>query len=177
MKLRWRHGGLLLCTLFSFPALAVEQQEKPTAVDIIMGQYYDQFKDLPPGRKCTPDDAKGAWKETGIFEAATGKENADQKARGPKYMGFGTYNTFALWRSLIAVDSASVIAATQTEGLQYIMTSAGMLYVYRDGTLLTSQLCFVSTSPTDKFAIGTLMLALPVEKDKSLTINLFTPLQ
>lgn len=146
-------------------------------VEIIKKQYYDMFAELPESRKCAPADAKGAWKEYAILQSASSDEAAAQRADGPKYMTFGEYNRLLWKRSASAMDLAAINAALPATDMQYIITTAGMFFAYRNGSLDASRLCFVSTKKTDKYNTGMLMLALPIEKDKPLVISIYTPVE
>lgn len=166
----------LLLAMAMSPAIAADMPQPPDAVELMKAEYLDHFKALPPMRKCAPEDAKGAWKEYAVFESAGNAEMTAQKAQGPKYLAFGEYNTLLWQRSLIPANGKATLASTARTGLQYISTAAGMLYVYKNQELQTSQLCFISTAATKTYPAGTLLLARPVEKDKPLTITLYARL-
>ena len=167
---------LFLLLLFFYP-VATLAAEPPDAVELMKAEYVGHFKDLPPARKCTPDDAKGAWKESAIFESAGMVEMSAQKAQGPKYLAFGEYNTLIWQRTQASLSAGPLVTSARGSNLQYIATAAGMLYVYKTGTLTDSLMCFIATEPKQKIAKDTLMLARPVEKDKPLLITLYEPLR
>lgn len=160
--------------LAAAPALAQPPQKDP--VDLIKNQYYEIFRNLPPSRKCTPDDTKGMWIERSIYETGNGEETAARSISGTKYISFGDYNLFLTMRSQVALDQAVLAKNTEDSDLQFITTVAGMLYVYRNNALLFSNLCYVTTGVNDNFKTpGLLMLAVPIQKDKPLSMTIFAP--
>lgn len=168
---------LLLAILCPAPALAAEGPPVPDGVDLTKIAYYEHFTSLPPSRKCTQEDAKGTWKELAIYESDGASETSAQRAQGVKYLAFGEYNTLFWQRALIPFSAQALFTIARQSSLQYIATSSGMLYVYKNGVLQDSLLCFMTTDTTEKFPRNTLMLARPIEKDTSLTITLYTPIE
>ena len=171
---------MLIFACVAAPSFAANAQQQPSsppdAVTVMVGEYYEHFKNLPPTRKCAPEDAKGAWKEIAIFESGSA-EVAAQKLQGPKYLAFGDYNTLVWRRVQTPVEAELVVGAVRQSPMQYISTAAGMLYVYQKGLQQDSLLCFIATEATKNYQPGTLLLARPLEKDKSLTITLYEPLK
>ena len=173
-----------------FSPLANAQSRPPTmpaqqfaaapkdAVELIRQEYKGYFTELPDSRKCGPEDAKGFWKEYAIYESSGQTLMQEQKNNGPKYLVFGAqYNQLSWTRSKNPFNAAGATHYTNRSKTQYIMTSAGMLYVYEGGQLQHSLVCSITTAKTAKYEPGMLMLALPVEKDKSLTISLYAPVK
>lgn len=166
---------LVLAACIATPAFAADTTPPQNDVVLMMqGQYYNTFKGLPPSRKCTVDDAKGAWREFAIIESAGGTEGASQHKEGIKYLAFGAYNRL-LWQRSPAQPQIDL--ALNNSPLQYIVTDAGMFYVYQAGQLQASLLCFVSTKEQDKYKPGMLMLAIGAEKDKPLAMTIYEPLK
>ncbi len=168
----------LLLALMAKPLWAVEDPAPVDAVEAIRAAYYDQFRGLPPSRKCTPRDAWGAWKELAIYEYPGKSEIAAQQANGSYYMVFGDqYNRMIWGRVKNPLTAAQLYGFMPNAKKQFIMTTAGMLYVYMNGTLLASLVCSVSTEATNNYPKDMLLLALPVEKDKPLIITIYAPLK
>jgi hypothetical protein len=171
-------AGVCAAMLMFSSQSALAQPKGPDAVDIMKAHYYDYFRDLPSSRKCTPDDMKGAWQEISSLEGPGSMESVDRAKAGKKYIAFGEYNIFALRRSTEPLSAASVNATAKISGLQYIATSAGMLYTYSNNELKTSMLCFISTDKARDYPTpGLLMLAVPIQKDTPLTMTFFAPLE
>lgn len=165
-----------IALLLSLPAAVQAQQQETDVVAQMQKQYEAKFNDLPPSRKCAPEDAKGIWREEGVLETGPSLLAAEQQKDGPAYLGFGArYNTLFWKRSKEELNINATLEALPYAKRQYIMTAAGMMYTYADGALERSYLCFVSTKGTNKFAEGLLMLALPIERDKPLNITLYSP--
>jgi len=162
--------------LLSAPAWADDHSERDN-VELLKATYYDKFDQLPPSRKCAPADAEGIWVEKAILEAPGGSEVRDQEKYGKKNLVFGPYNTVWWGRIPGTPNLFAAKGALEASKQQYIVTVAGMLYIYEDNALQTSRLCFVSTAPTKTYAKDLLMLALPVEKNKPLSITLYEPLK
>ncbi len=157
-------------------ALAAEKAQPLDAVDLIKAEYYGHFDKLPPSRKCTPEDARGAWREMAVYESDGIAEVSAQKAKGPRYLAFGEYNTVVWQRALVQYSGMALIGGARNSEMQYISTSAGMLYLYKKSLLQESLLCFIATEATKTYPAGMLLLARPIEKDKSLIITLYAPL-
>lgn len=165
---------LLLLLMAVNPAVA--QEAKPDVVDAMKAAYYDKYEQLPPSRKCTPQDARGAWVEDAIFEVGATTDTAEQETEGKKYLYFADYNLL-VWQRSQAPLSEGVLAERQKDTpLQYIMTVAGMMYVYEGGTATSSSLCFVATEDKEPFKKGALMLAKPLDDELSYQITLYAPL-
>ncbi|MDX2073849.1 MAG: hypothetical protein SFX19_05730 [Alphaproteobacteria bacterium] len=169
---------ICMAVLFlSAPAFAADAPAKPDVVDLMKVEYSDYFKELPPLRKCTIEDVGNAWEETAIYESTSHAEFDAQKAQGPKYLAFGEYNTLFWQRTRTSENAALLREKARAGSMQYIATAAGMLYVYDKGALQESLMCFISTEDTKKFTKDMLVLARPIEKDKSLTVTLYKPLK
>ena len=162
-------GVLLLCVS---PALAA-----PDAVEMMKGEYAATFQDFPPARKCAQEDAKGAWKSIAVLEKTPTPQTVEQEKMGAHHLAFGDYSRLVSLRTPATMSAGQVFSELAKTPLQYIMTAAGMLYIYQNGKLQSSLLCFVSTDGGKKYAKGHLMLALPVEKAKPLSVTLYEPLK
>lgn len=161
----------------SSAAMAAPDQSARANVDIIKGIYYKKFPQLPKSRKCTPADAKGAWVEKKIIEEPGSREWEDLEKNGKKYLGFGEYNKVAWFRTKQPARASNVSAQVKKSAEQYIITTDGMFYIYENNSLKISRLCFVATEATKDIAKDLLMLAVPLERNKFLTLGIYEPLK
>lgn len=176
---KWNYSCLAIIAAISSLLVMRTAAAAEISADVVDGmkaQYYDKFSMLPPSRKCTPEDAMGAWVEKSIFEEGARAISATQEAEGLKYLFFGSYNTLVWQRSKASLDIGSLTGLLQQSKKQYIMTTAGMLYAYDNGSIESSALCFVSTQATQQYAKGLLMLAVPLEKESSFAITIYAPI-
>jgi len=167
---------LLILSLLLAASPAWAQTEQDT-VEFTKQRYYQEFPKLPPSRKCTPKDGAGAWAEKHKLENVGGKSERDMARLGRYYLAFGPYNTVYWEEHDRKMGRSSALSAVADSKQQYIITMAGMFYVYQDNKLITSRLCFISTNDTKDYAKDLLMLALPLEKNKPLSIAIYEPLK
>lgn len=161
---------LMVFMAWAIPAMAAED-----AVELTKKEYYNRYPSLPASRKCTPGDVKNVWIETGAMPA-----DLATKQRGDKpiktYLYFSDqYNYFFRMPSILPVTKDMLEVGARVSKLQYIATDAGLVYVYNKGALQETFLCFISTGASPQYQPGTLMLALPLEKDKPQGVYFYAP--
>lgn len=172
--------ALLLALLAAAPAVhaadAPAPAQPPDAVEQMKARYYEKFSALPPSRKCSAQDAAGEWVAVATLTAGAGAQLEATKETGKQYLAFGPYNMLLRQSSQNPLGHEALAALLPKTPLQYIMTSAGMLYSYKGGALESSQLCFVSNAASKDYASGLLILAALLEKNDDFTVTLYAPL-
>lgn len=169
--------GVCFALVFPLYSAFAQSATRPNAVSAAVLQmqsvYQKTFPDLPKMRKCTPEDVLGEWRAVLVKEWPIGFQTKQWHETGPKYLGFGEYNRFVVFRSKVGISKAAVKEKEANTPLQYIVTAHGVIYVYRDNKFRYSQLCFIAEENSLDYKAGQLFVASLVVANQPVEITVF----